>query len=95
MDYYEFFQQTKSALPEGTLLNNPGGGTSRIIGYTHDKMIYKRGNSQIYVSMRDLYSASQTFAGRTVTKYCSENQRELEQWARQKGVKLQRCKTCM
>lgn len=28
-------------------------------------------------------------------KYCSENRRELEGWARQKQVKLQHCKTCL
>lgn len=28
-------------------------------------------------------------------KSCAEDNRELEMWARKRGVKLQRCKTCM
>lgn len=29
------------------------------------------------------------------TKYCSEDNTELQTWARKQGVRLQRCKTCM
>lgn len=67
MKYQEFYLQTISKLPVGTTLQNPGGGTSKITKYTNTHMVYKRGRSDIRVSMADLHAAYRTFLGKTVS----------------------------
>ena len=66
MKYWEFYQRLVSSLPVGTVLRNPGRGTSEIVSYTDTQIVYKRGNSRIYVSIMDLYDAYERFRGKTV-----------------------------
>jgi hypothetical protein len=54
-------------LPEGTVLNNPGGGTSTVLWVDDGRVCYQRGKSRFYVGLRDLYSAFMHFAGGDVT----------------------------
>ncbi len=68
MDYLEFHHRLVTALPPGTVLQNPGGGETEIINYTaSDKLAYRRGRSRMYVSIRELYVAHQLFQGQTVS----------------------------
>lgn len=67
MQYTEFRQRGMSALPPGTILQNPGGGTTTIISYTDTQMVYQRGHSRMYVSLADLHRALEKFLGATVT----------------------------
>lgn len=67
MEYQEFYNRTISVLSVGTVLQNPGGGTTEIIAYTGNNITYKRGNSKIRVSMIDLYGAYNSFCGKTVS----------------------------
>ena len=55
MDFHEFKQRMHTSSPVETVLKNPGGGTSIILSYSLDGVSYKRGNSTIYVSIRDLF----------------------------------------
>ena len=52
--------------PIGTVFDNPGGGTSTIIGYGDEKLSYLRRNSTIYVAYADLVSAYSEFRGKRV-----------------------------
>jgi hypothetical protein len=67
MEYEKFFDAIKHALPPGTVLKNPGKGSSTIEPYTDTQMVYKRGDSTIYVEMRAFHDAYMKFSGKRVT----------------------------
>ncbi len=75
MNIYEFENQVKKSFPVGLSVDNPGGGTSKISGYTKDKISYIRGASRMYVALKDLYDAYSNFKGQRVTS------RELKEFA--------------
>jgi hypothetical protein len=66
MEYRQFYQKIKLALPEGTILENPGSGTTTIMSYTDSNLVYKRGNSLISVAITHLFQAYKEFRGRDV-----------------------------
>lgn len=66
MDYQQFVETIKSRIPVGLMLVNPGGGTSKIISYSEENIIYQRGNSKISISFDDLYKAYSKFKGQKV-----------------------------
>lgn len=67
MDFKTFRLLLKDSIPVGTVLQNPGGGTSIIVSYSDSKISYKRGSSTINVSFRDLFDAYSHFRGRQVS----------------------------
>lgn len=67
MGFDEFAAAIKRAAPEGTVLRNPGGGTTTIMPCSGDRLRYQRGHSTIYVRLRDLHDAYQRLHSRTVT----------------------------
>jgi hypothetical protein len=67
MTLTEFKERLVNVAPAGTVLNNPGGGTSIITGHGDKKISYKRGRSTIYVSYDDLLSAYNRFQGTKIT----------------------------
>jgi hypothetical protein len=67
VDFDRFAQLLRTSLPEGTVLENPGGGTSTILWCDDERVCYRRGNSRFYVGLRDLHSAYVDFAGGDVT----------------------------
>ena len=68
MDYLDFHHRLVAALPPGTILQNPGGGTTEILNYTaSDNLVYLRGRTRIYVSIRELFVAYQLFQGQMVS----------------------------
>ncbi len=68
MEYLAFYRRLTAALPPGTVLQNPGGGTTTTLSYTKsDNLAYQRGRTRIYVSISDLYAAYQRFLGREVS----------------------------
>ena len=66
MRYCDFCHQIIETLPVGTVLVNPGGGTSTIVSYTERNIAYQRGNSKIYVAFEDLYDAYNASRGGTL-----------------------------
>jgi len=66
MTYADFCQQLRAALPLGTVLPNPGGGTSTIVSYTARNVTYRRGHSRITMAWEDLYRAYLRFQGTTL-----------------------------
>jgi hypothetical protein len=66
MRYCDFRHKIMETLPVGTVLVNPGGGTSTIVSYTEHNIAYQRGNSKIYVAFEDLYDAYNAFKGGTL-----------------------------
>ena len=66
MNFKEFIDQTKQHFPVGTVVNNPGRGQTTIIAYDY-RIKYKRGNSDITVTFRDLYDAYLNFRGMHIT----------------------------
>ncbi|HEY3267134.1 MAG TPA: hypothetical protein VGM37_09425 [Armatimonadota bacterium] len=67
MDCDEFEHRVCEALRIGTVLNNPGGGTSAITGLSGGKLAYRRRRSTIRVALRDLYDAYAEFRGRRLS----------------------------
>lgn len=67
MDYLTFKSKFEVALPIGSVLKNPGGGTSEVLSYGSDHVAYKRGNSRIRASLRDFHASFMRFAGSRVT----------------------------
>jgi len=67
MDYLTFKSKFEGAVPVGSLLTNPGGGTSEVLSYASDHVAYKRGNSRIRASLSDFHASFLKFAGSRVT----------------------------
>lgn len=49
------------------MVDNPGGGTSRIVAYSDTNVSYIRGSSRIAVAFTDLYAAYSSFKGKHVS----------------------------
>jgi len=60
----KFIDLANDILFEGSVLENPGGGSSRIEGINREKVTYRRGNSLITVRWLDLYNAYKHFKGK-------------------------------
>lgn len=67
MDFDTFAARLCSSLPEGIVLNNPGGGTSTVMWCDGERLCYKRGESRLYISLAHLHDAFRRFRGRSVT----------------------------
>lgn len=63
----QFVSQLIIAIPEGTVFDNPGGGTSTIIKVGDDKLSYKRGKSRISLSYNAIYDVLKLFSGKAMT----------------------------
>ena len=62
-----FSTQIKQAFPNGTVIDNPGGETSMITGYSNSHISYYRHNLTISVAFSDLYKAYSHFCGQRVS----------------------------
>lgn len=67
MNLEEFAGRIRKAAPIGTVIDNPGGGTSQITGLTDERVSYVRGSSTISVKLVDLHSAYESFRGKQVS----------------------------
>jgi hypothetical protein len=67
MDFDAFSRLMHITVTPGTVFPNPGGGSSELIDFSSGSLIYRRGNSRIYVSLRDLYNAYAHFRGSNVS----------------------------
>ena len=67
MTLIDFVAAVKATFPVGTVIVNPGGGTSTIVGYGDKNVSYLRGNSTITVELIDLYEAYSSFRGQRVS----------------------------
>lgn len=63
----EFILQLIDAVPEGTVFDNPGGGTSKIVNVGKDKLSYIRGKSRISLSFDAIFDALRLFSGMATT----------------------------
>ncbi len=71
----EFHRQMVKYLPPGKVLVNPGGGTTRIKGYSTGRVLYIRGASTIRVAIDDLFLSYTYFSGTCVSS------RDLKEYA--------------
>ena len=67
MDLTSFSADLRRRLPPGTVLPNPGRGTTTIIWSDDDRLCYQRGSARFYVALSDLFDALRAFRGRDVT----------------------------
>jgi hypothetical protein len=67
MTLVEFVNALKASVPAGSVLDNPGGGTSKIVEYSQSFVTYRRGKSNIRVSYKSLFKAYAAFRGRQVS----------------------------
>lgn len=66
-DQDSFVHRLRRSLPVGTVLQNPGRGTTTVISLDGDRLRYRRGRSDFYVDLCQLYAAALEFAGSRVT----------------------------
>jgi len=67
MTLEEFVERIRTALPVGSILENPGGGTSTIIAHSPSFITYRRGKSSIRVAHESLFKAYTAFLGRQLS----------------------------
>lgn len=67
MEYGVFLGRLRANLPEGTVLPNPGGGTSTIAWIDENRLCYVRGKSRFYLGLEEMYRTYGHFAGEEVT----------------------------
>jgi hypothetical protein len=67
MDLVSFNRRMQGALPAGTVIDNPGRGTTTVMWINDDRLCYQRGRGRFYVSVRDLHAAYMQFLGGEVT----------------------------
>ncbi len=67
MDRQTFIDRIQEALPVGTVLHNPGRGTSTILSYSDANIGYRRGGSRFTVSFDNLYRAYARYSGKMVS----------------------------
>ena len=67
MEFNQFVQKLKAALPPGIKLSNPRKGITTIISYTNGNLKYKRGETTFYVAILTFYEAFQKYKGRRVS----------------------------
>lgn len=67
MTLNEFIAAVKTAFPVGTVIDNPGSGTSKIVGYSGTDIFYVRGSSRIAVTFTDLHETYSAFRGKHVS----------------------------
>lgn len=63
----EFANRIRSDLPVGSIMDNPGGGTSTIIKQSQSFITYRRGKSSICVSYEALFKAYGAYRGKQVS----------------------------
>lgn len=67
MDFEEFVAAIRRAFPVDTVFDNPGGGTTTIVGFLDTHISYRRGKSEISVAFRDLFETYSNFIGQDVS----------------------------
>ncbi|MBC3810902.1 hypothetical protein [Undibacterium aquatile] len=67
MNFEDFMTRVINAFPVGTLVKNPGGGTSLIVANKDFKITYQRGKSTMSVKLIDLFAAYEQFRGMQLT----------------------------
>lgn len=63
----DFKTTLQSAVPVGTILQNPGGGTSEVVCISDEVITYRRGNTNMKVSLQNLFDAYWNFRGRAMS----------------------------
>jgi hypothetical protein len=67
VDYPSFVARIAEAFPKGTVLKNPGRGTTKIISDPGSVLTFRRANSRFRVHISDLHRAYLTFKGKRVS----------------------------
>lgn len=67
MNFEDFMTRVINAFPIGTLVKNPGGGTSLIVANKDFKISYQRGKSTMSVKLIGLFAAYEQFRGMQLT----------------------------
>ncbi|MEA1968768.1 MAG: hypothetical protein U9N77_11200 [Thermodesulfobacteriota bacterium] len=70
MNFTQFISSVSTKCPVGTVLYNPGGGTSTIKSITSNNICYERGNSSITAALLDLFNAYSNYKRKQVS--CSD-----------------------
>lgn len=63
MDYLDFSRLLRTRLPEGTEMENPGGGITTILRVDEARLNYRRGRSRFSVGLKELHEAYERFSG--------------------------------
>jgi len=67
MQFDTFANRLRHSLPEGTVLQNPGKGTTTVLWCDGERLCYQRGKSRFYVHLADLHNAYTAHIGGDMT----------------------------
>lgn len=67
MNLGDFVAKVRASLPRGSILKNPGSGTSTITDHSQSYLKYRRGKSTIRVSYESLFNAYSAHKGKRVS----------------------------
>ena len=67
MTQTQFIQALQRACPAGYTFTNPGRGQTKMVHIDAQRIVYRRGRSEIRVRVRDLYRAYRHFRGLRVS----------------------------
>lgn len=59
----ELIRSIQENVKVGMVFDNPGGGTSEIVSISNERIVYKRGNSRLYLKIQDFVDIYEKFAG--------------------------------
>ena len=57
----------EKSFPEGSVIQNPGGGTTTIAGYNDKKLSYIRGKSRMYLPYEVIIAVFEKFEGKRLS----------------------------
>lgn len=63
----ELIRSIQNNVKPGMVFDNPGRGTSEIVSVLNERIVYKRGNSRLYLKLQDFADVYEKFAGKKCT----------------------------
>lgn len=63
----ELIRSIQDNVKVGMVFDNPGGGTSEIVSISNERIVYKRGNSKLYLKIQDFADVYEKFASMKCT----------------------------
>ncbi len=73
MDFETFLQLFLVNLPQGLVLQQPGGGTSSVVWCREGRVCYRRKKWRFHCNVRDLYDTFRHFTGEVTTRQLKEH----------------------
>jgi hypothetical protein len=71
--YDQFLGELYKKINVGKILDNPGGGTSKIVFMDNNKIVYRRGKSKISIKINDIFEVYEKNKGNICSNKLKED----------------------